>query len=249
MGYIKTDGIVIREVNTGESDKIITIFTKSSGKVSAFAKSARRPRSKLVAGTQLLCYGSFVLFKGRDLYSINSCDVIEPFYEMRNDIVRLTYSAYIVEIINDIIQEEQPASKSLQLLLNTLYMLAKTGKSPELITRIFEMRFLSIMGYAPGVRGCISCGREEFNGAYFSFKECGLLCGECVTADDPCAERISPGTVRALRHIVCSGIKELFNFELSQSVLGELGRISRRYLKDRLDKDYKKLEFLKTLEV
>jgi DNA repair protein RecO (recombination protein O) len=149
MSYIKTGGIVIREVNTGEADKIVTILTKNLGKISAYAKSAKRPRSKFVAGTQFLCYSNLVLFKGRDLYSLNSCDVVEPFYEIRNDVVRLTYSAYITDIVNDLIQEEQPAAKSLQLLLNTFYMLSKTDKSPELITRIFELRFLSILGYAP----------------------------------------------------------------------------------------------------
>lgn len=248
MSYIKASGIVIREVNTGEADKIVTILSKGLGKISAFAKNARRPRSRMVAGTQFLCYSNFVLFKGRDMYSINTCDVVEPFYEIRNDIVRLTYSAYITEIVNDIIQEDQPAVKSLQLLLNTLYMLSKTDKSPELMTRIFEMRFLSILGYSPVVRGCSNCGMEEFDDLYFSFKKCGFLCKECINNDFH-AERISPGTAKALRHIVYSGIKELFNFEVSESVLGELARISRRYIKDRLDREYKKLDFLKTLEI
>lgn len=244
MSYIKTGGIVIREVNTGEADKIVTIFTRSSGKISAYAKSARRPRSKFVAGTQFLCYSNLVLFKGRDMYSLNSCDVVEPFYEIRNDVVRLTYSAYIADIVNDMIQEEQPAAKSLQLLLNTFYMLSKTDKSPELITRIFEIRFLSILGYAPGVRACINCGNEETDEVFFSFKKCGLLCNECLNAD-PYAQGISKGTAKALNYIVYSAIKELFRFDVSEEVLYELNNISRRYLKDRLDKDYKKLDYLK----
>ncbi len=244
MSYIKTGGIVIREVNTGEADKIVTILTKNLGKISAYAKSAKRPRSKFVAGTQFLCYSNLVLFKGRDLYSLNSCDVVEPFYEIRNDVVRLTYSAYITDIVNDLIQEEQPAAKSLQLLLNTFYMLSKTDKSPELITRIFELRFLSILGYAPGVRACTNCGNEETNEIYFSFKRCGLLCGQCLN-DDPYAKRISQGTAKALKYIVYSGIKELFRFDVSQDVLYELGKISQRYLKDRLDKEYRKLDYLK----
>jgi DNA repair protein RecO (recombination protein O) len=248
MSYIKASGIVIREVNTGEADKIITILSKSLGKISAFAKNARRPRSRMVAGTQLLCYSNFVLFKGRDMYSVNTCDVVEPFYEIRNDVVKLTYSAYITDMVNDIIQEEQPAAKSLQLVLNTLYMISKTDKSPELMTRIFEMRFLTILGYSPVVRGCSNCGAEEFDQLYFSFKKCGFLCKECLN-NDTYAERISPGAARALRHIVYSGIKELFNFKVSESVLNELGRISRRYIKDRLDREYRKLDFLKTLEM
>jgi len=86
MGYIKTDGIIIREVDTGEADKVVTILTRTMGKVSAFAKNSRRPRSSLVAGTQYLCLCNFILFKGKDLHSLSSCDMIEPFYQIRCDV-------------------------------------------------------------------------------------------------------------------------------------------------------------------
>jgi len=250
MSYIKTKGIVIREVNTGEADKIITIFTRSQGKISAMAKGARRPKSKFVAGTQYLCYSDFVLFNGREKFSINSCDVIEPFYELRNDIVRLTYSAHIVDIVNDAIQENQPSSKVLQLFLNTLHMLTKTDKSPELVTRIYELRLLSILGYAPYVKGCMICGCEELDRVLFSFRKCGFICSKdnCLT-NDQYALNIQPGTARAFNHIIYAKMKDLFSFNLSGEVLEELGKISRRYLRDRLERDYIKLDFLKTLEL
>lgn len=248
MGYVKTNGIVIKEVNTGEADKIITIFSRNQGKISAHAKGARRPRSKFVACTQLLCYSDFMLFKGRDMFSINSCEVIEPFYEVRNDIVRLTYSAHLIDIVNDVVQENQPSSRVLQLLLNTLYMLTKTDRQPELLARIFEIRLMAILGYAPFVKGCMVCGDGEADNFLFSFKNCGLVCTrkECVSKD-PYARNIMSGTVRALCHIVYSRMDQLFNFNVSEAVLSELSYISRRYLRERLEKDYTKLDFLKEL--
>lgn len=250
MSYVKTKGIVIKEVNIGEADKIVTIFARNQGKISALAKGARRPKSKLVACTQFLCYSDFVLFKGKDMFTVNSCEVIEPFYEIRNNLVNLTYSAHIVDVINDIIQENQPATKVLQLFLNTLYMLTKTEKSPELITRIFEIRLLSILGYAPYVRGCMICGREELNNISFSFKKCGFICGDngCVS-NDAYALKISPGTAKALYHIVYAKMQDLFSFSVSEEVLNELAKISRRYLRERLERDYTKLDFLKTINV
>jgi DNA repair protein RecO (recombination protein O) len=248
MGYVKTKGIVIREVNTGEADKIVTIFSNSHGKISGYAKGARRSKSKFVAGVQFLTYSDFVLYKGKDLYSIFSSDVIETFYEIRNDIKKLTYVAHMVEILNDVVQEEQPSTKVLKLFLNTLHMLDKTDKSPELLTRIFELRVLSILGYAPSVKCCTSCGNEQLDNVLFSFKKCGFLCGECKTLDMH-AIRISLGAAKAIRHIVKVKLTELFCFDLSAEVLNELGRITRRYLKDRLDRDYKKLEFLNSLDI
>lgn len=246
MSYIKTKGIVLKEVNVGEADKILTIFSKSKGKISGAAKGARRPKSRLIAGTQLFCYSEFVLFKGKDIYSVSSCDVIEPFYEIRKDLVKLTYAAHINEIVSDIVQEEQPSSKVLQLFLNSLYMLAKTDKSPQLITRIFEIRLMAILGYAPSVTGCIRCGREDFKDFYFSFKHCGFLCKHCI-GDDLYAFKLSEGAARAINYIVYSKMKNIFNFEVSSPILLELEKVSKRYIRDRLDKEYKKLDFFKNI--
>lgn len=248
MSYLKTKGLIIREVNTGEADKIVTIFTRNRGKISALAKGARRPRSKLAAGTQFLSYCDYILFSGREMYSINSSEVVEPFYEIRNDMARLTYAAHFVDIISDAVQENQSSPRVLQLFLNSLHMLSKTDKDPELIARIFELRFLSIMGFAPFVRGCIICGREDFSSASFSFKKCGFICSNeaCVT-NDAFALELSQGAVRAIQHIVHSKADELFSFKLSPQVLEELGKVSKRYLRERLEKDYTKLDFLKEI--
>lgn len=248
MSYLETKGIVIKEVNTGEADKIVTLFSKTHGKISAFAKGARRPKNKAAAGTQFLCYGEFILFPGKDLYSVSSCQVIEPFYSIRNDIERLTYAAHFVDIVGDIIQENQPSSRLLQLFLNSLHMLTREDKSPELIARIFELRCLSILGYAPYVKGCMICGRTDVKKVGFSFKKCGFICDDhgCMTHDEYALE-LSVGASRAICHIVHSRIQELFNFKVAPEVLQELGKITKRYLRERLERDYTKLDFLKEL--
>lgn len=247
MSYLNIKGIVIREVNVGEADKIITLLTKQKGKIKVSARGARRPKSSFAAGTQFLSYSDFMLFSGKDMYSLNSCDIIEPFYEIRNDMEKLTYAAHFVELINDTVQENQPAGKVVQLFLNTLHMLAKTNKQPELLARIFELRLLTIDGYTPYIRGCAVCGRDDCESYSFSFQKCGLICKGC-SVQEPFAFELSSGTIRALVYIVCSKIEELYSFNVSTTVLDELGRIMRRYLHDRLEKDYTKLDFLKQIK-
>jgi DNA repair protein RecO (recombination protein O) len=247
MSYLNIKGIVIREVNVGEADKIITLLTKQKGKITVSAKGARRPKSSFAAGTQFLSYSDFMLFSGKDMYSLNSCDIIEPFYEIRNDMEKLTYAAHFVELVNDTVQENQPAGKVLQLFLNTLHMLAKTQKQPELLARIFELRLLTIDGYTPYVRGCTVCGRDDCESYSFSFLKCGLIC-DCCSNQDPFAIELSSGSIKALTYIVYSKIEELFSFNVSQEVLDELEKIMRRYLRERLEKDYTKLDFLKQLK-
>lgn len=248
MSYLKIKGIVIKEVNVGEADKIVTLLTKPKGKITAIAKGARRPRSGFVAGTQFLSYSDLMLFGGKDMFSLNSCEVIEPFYEIRNDIEKLTYAAHFAELTSDTIQENQPAGKVLQLFLNTLHMLSKTQKQPELLARIFELRLLSITGYAPFIRSCIVCGRDDCESYSFSFMKCGLICCGCAPGDRFAIE-LSAGAIKALAYIIYANSEELFSFNLSQQVLDELGRITRRYIKERLEKDYTKLDYLKQFKV
>ncbi len=248
MGFLKTRGIVVKEVSTGEADKIITIFTRNQGRISALSKGGKRPKSKLAAGSQILSYGEFVLFSGKDMYSVNSCDVIEPFYEIRNDMVKLTYAAHFMDIILELIQENQPSARLLKLLLNTLHMLAKTQKPPELISCIFELRAITIAGYTPHVNSCMNCGEAPENNYSFSFSKCGFLCDrEKCSGEDRLSILLSPGASRAIQHIAYAPMEELFGFGLSPEVLEELGRITRRYLRERLERDFTKLDFLKSI--
>lgn len=243
---MKTAGIVIKTVNTGESDKIITILSGAHGKLQAAARASRRPRSKLFAGTQFLCYGDFVLFKGRSLATVNSCEPIEAFYEIRNDIVKLTYASYMIDLISDSVQEEQPSGEILRLFLNSMHMLAKTDKTPELLCRIFELRFLAELGFAPAADVCGGCGEELGGESSFSFVNECVLCSNCSNPGNGDI-KILAGTLKALRYILYSKPDDLFRFELDARVLSELGNVCDRFLREKLEKDYKKLSFLKTL--
>ena len=248
MAFLKTRGIVIKEVATGEADKIITLFSRNRGRISALAKGGKRPKSKLSAGSQLMCYGEYVLYSAKDMYSINSCEVLEPFYEIRNDMVKLTYAAHFMDIMQEIIQENQSSPKLLQLLLNSLHMLAKTEKLPELVSRVFEFRTLSIAGYAPHVRNCMLCGLEQEKTYAFSFSKCGFICDSKKCSTEDCfALELSPGAAKALQHIIYARAEELFRFGLSPEALEELSRVSKRYLRERLERDFTKLDFLKSI--
>lgn len=247
MGYVNYKGIVLREINTGEADKIITVLTAEEGKISIAAKNARRPKNSLSSGTQLLCYSDYMLFKGKELYNLSSCEVIESNYDIRNDIEKLTYCSHILELILDNIQEGEPSLEILQLLLNTLYVISKTDRSLELIIRVFELRLMSLLGYEPQVNGCLCCNKKEDTNMYFDFHNSGLICSECVDLKEKVMPLL-PGTVKALRYIVNINPQKLYNFMLSGESIKELGIISKRYIREHIGREYNKLDFLKFLD-
>ena len=98
MGTVKLKGIVIAENNMGDFDKMLTLLTPN-GKISCSAKGARRPKSQLMAGSQFLCFGDYMFFKTVSTYTLNSCETIEVFYNIRTDLDKLKYAALITRII------------------------------------------------------------------------------------------------------------------------------------------------------
>lgn len=237
MGTIKTSGIIISETNLGDYDKMLTMLTPGIGKISCVAKGARRPKSALLAGTQFLCFGNYMMYKGANTYNINSCDTIEVFYNIRTDLDKLNCAVEITKIIRDVTEENENCYKILQLYLNTLYVLSETDKNPELIVSIFKMKLLCFLGYTPRIKECVNCKSEE-NIRYFSIKDNGFKCENCGKQDKG-ALIMSESTVSAIKYIIMSPAKKLFSFNLKDESLNELKLITKLYFNEKLEKEYK----------
>ena len=190
-----------------------------------------------MAATQFLCFGEYLLYKSGDSYTINSCETIEIFYNIRTDLDKLKYAAHITKIINDVTTENQNTYRVLQLYLNTLYMISETDKKLSLINSIFTLRLLSIIGFRPIIDECKNCKSKE-NLSYFSFKDCGLKCEPCGKQDKG-AIKITNTTIDAIRYIILADSKKIFSFEVPEETIKELEIISKIYLREKLEREYK----------
>lgn len=236
MGIIKTKGIILAQNNMGDYDKMCTLLTPDLGKIGCSAKGARKPKSTLMAGTQFLCFGDFLIYKGAGSYHINSCEPIEIFYNLRLDIDKLTYASKVAKIVNDVTDENQNTYRILQLTLNTIYMLSETEKDMEFILSIFKIRLLSILGFRPVIDKCVNCKTKE-KLRYFSFRDSGFKCEACGRQDKGAIE-ISDTTIKAIRYIILSDPKKIYSFELSEENKKELQLVSKIYLNECLEKEY-----------
>lgn len=237
MKTVKTKGIIIAEKIMSDFDKMLTILTPNMGKIECVAKGSRRPKSLLMAGTQFLCFGEYLLYKGGENYSMNSCETIELFYNIRTDLDKLKYAVYITKIINDVTTENQNNYKVLQLYLNTLYVISNTDKDLELITSIFRLRLLSIIGYRPEIKECKICKGKE-NLTKFSIKDNGFKCEACGK-QEPGAINMNETTKDAIRYAILADAKKIYSFQVPQETKEELKIISKLYLTEKLEKDYK----------
>ena len=216
----------------GDFDKMVTILTPN-GKIGCAAKGARRPKSLLMAGTQFFCFGEYLIFKGNNSYSINSCDTIEIFYNLRTDLDKLNYAVELCKIVDSVTYENQNTYKILQLLLNTLYVISETDKNLELIASVFKIRLLCLLGFMPKVDKCVKCNESE-KIAYFSISDDGFKCSNCGRVDKS-AISISATTVDAIRYVIFSPAKKIFSFDLPEESVREISLISKIYLKEKLE--------------
>lgn len=233
MGTIKMSGIIISENNLGDYDKMLTMLTPGLGKISCVAKGARRPKSALLAGTQLFCFGEYLMYKGANTYNINSCDTIEVFYNLRTDLDKLNYAIEITKIIRNVTEENENCYKILQLFLNTLYTLSETDKNPELIICIFKLKLLCLLGFTPRIKECVSC-KEQEKIKYFSIKDNGFKCENCGRLDKG-AISMSESTISAIKYIVMAPAKKLYSFNLKDESLNELKLITKLYFREKIE--------------
>ena len=235
MGTLKTKGIIIAENNMGDFDKMVTMLTPN-GKIGCSAKGARRAKSQLMAGTQFLCFGEYMLFKGTNTYTLNSCETIELFYNIRMDLDKLESAVHITKIIQDVTDENQNTYKILQLYLNTLYVIGQTQEKFTFIEAIFKIRLLSLLGFRPRIEQCCAC-KETEKLQYFSFKDSGLKCESCAKQDTG-AIQISESTKQALRYVILAPAKKLFSFQIAEENQRQLALIAKIYTNDKLEKEY-----------
>lgn len=236
MGIVKTKGIVISENNTGDFDKMLTMLTPDLGKISCAARGARRPKSALMAGTQFLTFGEYILYKGANAYNINSCELIEVFYNIRIDLDKLKAASYITKIINDVTTENQNNYKVLQLFLNTLYTISETDKNLDMVVSIFRLRLLKVLGFSPNILECTNCKSKE-NLIYFSIKQNGFKCDACARQDKSTIQ-MNEGTKTAIQYAILAEPKKIYSCKLTDEIISELKLISKIYLEDKLEKQY-----------
>ena len=176
------------------------------------------------------------MYKGANTYNINSCETIEVFYNIRTDLDKLKYAVHITKIIQDVTTENQNCYKILQLYLNTLYTISETDKDLNLTLSIFKLRLLCILGFTPQINGCLECKKEDV--AAFSLKDSGFKCEICSKLDKSTIA-INKSTVDAIKYIVMAPSKKLFSFNLKDESLHELNIITKLYLNEKLEKEYK----------
>lgn len=148
---IRDKGIIIKAEPIGEYDRRVVILTENRGKISAFARGARRPNSKFVASTNPFVFGNISLFAGRNSYTLTDMEAVEYFDSLRLDFDKSMYGMYFLELADYYTRENNDDRDMLKLLFVSLKALSRGLIDNRLIRAIFELRAVAVNGEFPGL--------------------------------------------------------------------------------------------------
>ncbi|MFB4166505.1 DNA repair protein RecO [Virgibacillus sp. JSM 102003] len=198
----KMRGIVIKTQDYSESHKIVTIYSNKLGKISAIARGAKKPKSRMAAVTQPFILGEFFIYVNSGLSTIQQGDVVDSLRFIREDIIKTAYAAYIVELTDKLVDSNLPDNYLFEQLYQTLSWIAEHDDADaEIPMMMYELKLFAKGGFAPTVSNCVSCGRKD-TPLYFSIAEGGLLCSRCNHIDSEAI--MLPDNVAKLLHIFMS---------------------------------------------
>ena len=242
--FLKTDGLVVRQVNYKDNDQILTVLTKEHGLMTLKARGVRSRSSRLKGACQLLAYSEFTVFENRGFHTIDEANAIQMFPELRTDIELLSLASYFAQVAEVLSQEDMPNPELLSLTLNALYALCRRLCTPELVKASFELRAACLGGYTPELSGCAVCGDPEPD--RFDVRG-GILCCASCSAGEGLRLPVSPGSLAAMRYLVSCDAKRLFAFRLEGRAVKELCDLTETYLQTQLERGFYTLDFYKSL--
>lgn len=246
--HVTTRGLVLREVQYKESDKLLTVLTEEGGKRTVKAQGCRRKGSALGASSQLLVWSDLVLVEYRDRFSLKEASTLEEFRGLRNDLDKLALGSYFAEVTETVAQEGVPQPELLSLLLNSLYALDRLNKPLPLVKTAFELRLLREAGYEPMADQCAVCGEERPQEPRLDLSEGLLRCAHCrMEEGSGISMPLTPAGLDALRAVLQAHPKRFLSFSLEGESLQKLGELTEAYLMTQLERGFRTLDFYKQL--
>lgn len=257
MKESKVRGLIIKEAPMGDKDKRLVMLTREMGKISVIAKGALSPKSKWGATSQTFCYGDYVLSKGQTFYYIKEAQLIESFFALRQNLDRLAYATFMLEVAETLTLDGVENQNLMRLLLRGLMAMTKAEEGSEsLAADAFVWRVLAESGFYPDLENCRSCGRDMSSLApgagpaqpeyVFDFALGGLICGLCHGSGN--AVRLSSGALRALRYILEVPQEKVYSFAAEEAIRRQLDEAAVGYLLHQTEKRYSSLDFIANLK-
>lgn len=254
MEEIKVKGLVLKAVDFGDNDILLTIDAEETGKICATVKGGKSLKSKFISVSEPFVYASFGLRKTSKYFYLFDAELIDDFYPLREDLGKMALASYICDVADELSLEGVVDDALLKLTLNALYALSYKGIPNEFIKACYEFKATVISGFMPDLALCSVCGKEPEGDSFINASEGTLICSECMIRPQEktgitSASVILPVTdavLCALRFIEEAPIQKFLSFRLNEDAK-ILYNFCEKYLICHLEKELYTLVFYKSV--
>ncbi len=244
----KTESIIISSMNLGEADKLVTFFSLDRGMQKGVARNARKSFRRFGAGLETFTISRLHLYERehQDLVRIESADILTQHPAITDDLNRAATGAVILELVRELAPPDERNAPAFLVLSHILYLL-NAGEDPLFLLRIFEIKFLSVLGYQPKLDHCLSCGTRPKGDVIFLGMKGGMVCPDCMVSSGEQQIRLSQGTVGFYYHALKMDMDKVCRLKPSSDMMQELDRAFSSHTLNILGKRLKSKEFLQSV--
>jgi DNA repair protein RecO (recombination protein O) len=243
---LTTPAIVLRTVDYGEADRVVTLFTRDAGKLSALARGARKSVRRFGAALGLFGVGEAVLHDkpSAELAGLERFDGARGFPALMDDVAKVAHGGYACELVRELIPPRQPEPQIFELLI-TFFAALEAGPARAETLRIFELALLDALGLRPQLDHCVGCGNDELGapGDVLDVRRGGVVCAHCHGHGRPLADEVR----RALVAAQALELAEAPGFVLSPSLNVGCREALSSIVLDHIGRPLKSLEFIAKL--
>jgi DNA repair protein RecO (recombination protein O) len=242
----QTEAIVLRGIDFGEADRILTLLTPRHGKLKAIAKGVRRPISRQAGHLELFNHVDLLLAVGRELDVITQSQVKNPFRGLRENLERTSHAYYLAELVDHLVEDRVDAPEVFELAQEGLAALDSSGNGRLVLVQA-QLALLGESGFGPELFQCVGCRTElrpEVNA--FAPASGGMLCPDCA-AGDPLSHPLSLGALKLLRHLRRAGLQGSVNVRVPDGIVREVTRAMGEYVERVVERRIRSAEFIARL--
>lgn len=240
----KTDAIVLRRYEMGESDYRVLLYTPNYGKISAVSKGGRKPLGRQTGQVELYARTRLLIHKGRELDTISQAEMQEPHTPLREDLDRHYYANLFSELLDQFAPEGEQNPDAYWLLLDSFEWLCHPETNLKLAARYYEYQILRVMGFEPSVIYCAVSGEKlEPADQYFSVAEGGMVAPQHTAGLN--LIQVSLPVFKVLRHFHRHKWDTIKNLQLTDAQHHEIERLMYAYLVYLLERHLKSVKLIR----
>lgn len=235
----QTEAILLAARDWSVADRVVTLFSREYGIITAMAYGARKPKSKLGGSLQAFTHLHLAMANGKGMDSVKQCEVQTSFREIREDLTRLAYANFIAELTTGLWPEHQAEAVAYDTLLATLHLLAV--RNPRIAALAGAWQLMSLAGFQPEYTHCVQCGESLTYPARFSFAAGGSTCVQCSPSDGLVFEQTDKNF---LDQLLAIDLDNPGQFAINATTLSNAERLLYGFVKHQLERPLKSLDFI-----